>query len=112
MFSSACQLILHLHPSRVLDKELRGGDLCHNNIAAQLLRQIALDIHPRTGFQRLRRPVRKAIPRMNRVGFVNHLLLTVAVRMPQLTDDVRNVARRGCLDKSEDRAGKEKFVYG
>ena len=25
---------------------------------------------------------------MNRVGFVNHLLLTVAVRMPQLTDNV------------------------
>ncbi len=95
-----------------LDKELRGGDLCHNNIAAQLLRQVPLDIHLHTGFQRLRRPVRKAIPRMNRVGFVNHLLLTVAVRMPQLTDDVRSVARRGCLDKSEDRAGKEKFVYG
>ena len=95
-----------------LDKELRGGDLCHNNIAAQLLRQVPLDIHPRTGFQRLRRPIRKAIPRMNRVGFVNHLLLTVAVRMPQLTDDVRSVARRGCLDKGEDRAGKEKFVYG
>ena len=74
--------------------------------------QIPLDIHPRTGFQRLHRPVRKAIPRMNRVGFVNHLLLTVAVRMPQLTDDMRSVTRRGCLDKSENRAGKEKFVHG
>jgi len=49
---------------------------------------------------------------MNRVGFVNHLLLTVAVRMPQLTDDMRSVTRRGCLDKSENRAGKEKFVHG
>ena len=95
-----------------LDKELRGGDLCHNNIAAQLLRQIPLDIHPRTGLQRLHRPVRKAIPRMNRVGFVNHPLLTVAVRMPQLADDVRSVARRGRLDKTENRAGKEKFVHG
>ena len=95
-----------------LDKELRGGDLCHNNIAAQLLRQIAFDIHPRTGFQRLRRPVRKAILRMNRVCFVNHLLLTVAVRMSQLADDVRSVARRGRLDKIENRAGKEKFVHG
>ena len=54
----------------------------------------------------------KAIPRMNRVGFVNHLLLTVAVRMPQLADDMRDVTCRGCLDKSEDRAGKEKFVHG
>ena len=35
---------------------------------------------------------------MNRVGFVNHLLLTIAVRMPQLTDDVRGVARRGRLE--------------
>jgi len=95
-----------------LDKELRGGDFRHSDIAAQLLRQVPLDIHPRTGFQRLRRPVRKAIPRMNRVGFVNHLLLTVAMRMPQLTDDVRSVARRGCLDESENRAGKEKFVHG
>jgi len=43
---------------------------------------------------------------------VNHLLLTVAVRMPQLTDDVRGVARRGCLDESENRTGKEKFVHG
>lgn len=59
----------------------------------------------------LHRPIRKAIPRMNRVGFVNHLLLTVAVRMPQLADDVRSVARRGRLDKSENRAGKEKFVH-
>ena len=49
---------------------------------------------------------------MNRVGFVNHLLLTVAVRMPQLTDDMRSVTRRGCLDKSENRAGKEKLVHG
>ena len=81
-----------------LDKELRGGDLCHNNIAAQLLRQVPLDIHPRTGFQRLHRPVCKTIPRMNRVVFVNHLLLTIAVRMPQLTDDVRGVARRGRLE--------------
>ena len=112
MFFSACQLILRIHPSRGLDKKLRGGGLCHNSIAAQLLRQIALDIHPRTGFQRLHRPVRKAIPRMNRVGFVNHLLLTVAVRMPQLADDVRGVARRGRLDKSENRAGKEEFVHG
>ena len=94
-----------------LDKELRGGDLCHNNIAAQLLRQVALDIHPRTGFQRLRHPVRKAIPRMNRVSFVNHLLLTVAVQMPQLTDDVRSVTCRGCLDESENRTRKEKFVH-
>ena len=94
-----------------LDKELRGGDFCHNNIAAQFLRQIALDIHPRTGFQRLHRSVRKAIPRMNRVGFVNHLLLTVAVRMPQLADGVRSVARRRRLDKTENRAGKEKFVH-
>lgn len=112
MFFSACQLILRIHPSRGLDKELRGGDLCHNNIAAQLLCQIPLDIHPRTGFQRLRCPVRKGIPRMNRVGFVNHPLLTVAVRMPQLTDDVRSVTRRGCLDEGENRAGKEKFVHG
>ena len=49
---------------------------------------------------------------MNRVGFVNHLLLTVAVLMPQLADDVRSVTRRGCLDKGENRAGKEKFVHG
>jgi len=34
------------------------------------------------------------------------------VRMPQLADDVRGVARRGRLDESEDRAGKEKFVHG
>ena len=95
-----------------LDKELRGGDFCHNNIAAQLLRQIPLDIHPCTGFQRLHRPVRKAIPRMNRVSFVHHLLLTFAVRMPQLADDVRGVARCGCLDKGENRAGKEEFVHG
>ena len=66
----------------------------------------------RSGFQRLHRPVRKAIPRMNRVGFVNHLLLTVAVRMPQLADDVRSVTCRGRLDKVENRAGKEKFVHG
>ena len=112
MFSSACQLILHLHPSRVLDKKLRGGNFRHGNIAAQLLCQIPLDIHPRTGFQRLRCPVRKGIPRMNRVGFVNHPLLTVAVRMPQLADDVRSVTRRRCLDESENRAGKEKFVHG
>jgi hypothetical protein len=25
---------------------------------------------------------------------------------------VRSVARRGCLDESENRAGKEKFVHG
>ena len=81
-----------------LDKELRGSDFRHSDIAAQLLRQIPLDIHLHTGFQRLYRPVRKAIPRMNRVGFVNHLLLTIAVRMPQLTDDVRGVARRGRLE--------------
>ena len=42
----------------------------------------------------------------------NHLLLTVAVRMPQLADDVRGVSRRGYLEKSENRAGKEKFVHG
>ena len=95
-----------------LDKKLRGGDLCHSNIATQLLRQLALDIHPRTGFQRLHRPVRKAIPRMSHVGFVNHLLLMIAVRMPQLADDMRSVARRGRLDKTENRAGKEKFVHG
>ena len=41
MFFSACQLILRIHPSRGLDKELRGVDLCHSNIATQLLRQIA-----------------------------------------------------------------------
>ena len=62
--------------------------------------------------QRLHRPVRKAIPRMNRVSFVHHLLLTFAVRMPQLADDVRGVARCGCLDKGENRAGKEEFVHG
>ena len=48
---------------------------------------------------------------MNRVGFVNHLLLTVAVQMPQLADDMRGVSRRGRFDKGENRAGKEKFVY-
>ena len=95
-----------------LDKELRGGDLCHNNIAAQLLRQIALDIHPCTGFQRLHCPACKAIPRMNRVGFVHHLLLTVAVRMPQLADDVRGVARRGRLNEGENGGGKEEWVDG
>jgi len=105
-------LILRIHPSRGLDKKLRGGNFRHGNIAAQLLRQIPLDIHPYTGFQRLHRPVRKAISRMNRVGFVNHLLLTVAVRMPQLADDVRSGARRWCLDESENRTRKEKFVHG
>ena len=40
------------------------------------------------------------------------LLLTVAVRMPKLADNVRSVARRGRLDKVENRAGKEKFVHG
>ena len=105
-------LPVRIHPSRVLDKKLRGGNFRHGNIAAQLLCQIPLDIHPRTGFQRLRCPVRKGIPRMNRVGFVNHPLLTVAVRMPQLADDVRSVTRRRCLDESENRAGKEKFVHG
>jgi hypothetical protein len=34
------------------------------------------------------------------------------VRMPQLTDNVRSVTRRGRLDKTENRAGKEKFVHG
>ena len=82
-----------------LDKGLRGGDLCHNNIAAQLLRQIPLDIHPRTGFQRLRHPVRKAIPRMNRVGFVNHLLLTVAVRMPQLRTPLSKITSTGEIEQ-------------
>ena len=56
--------------------------------------------------------VTSVITRMNRVGFVNHLLLAVAVRMSQLTDDVRSVARRRRLDKTENRAGKEKFVHG
>ena len=58
------------------------------------------------------RAVVQTTPCLLYTSFVNHLLLTFAMRMPQLTDDVRSVARRGCLDESENRAGKEKFFHG